>query len=506
MRLLEFTSIKKIILISSLILNGWMYSQNVTEVAAKDLGMGDAEIPKGFFRNDEGDLYKGNRQNFSRENRAEYTLERYTETLKLKATTKIEFADDREFGEENVFVGNKILFFSSMFDGTNKNLYLRIIDKETGKVIADKKQFGALESDRFGNNARNFIIKTTPDKTKMVIISSFQWNKKPQQVNAVLYELPSLKEIGQYKFADNANGNLIKSHSYYLNSDGNLFYIFKEEQKDKDALPKETIALYDFKTKNTKYKFLAPSPKERDNTNVIVNNNMVYQFGRYIEKISKKEQYTGTFFFIYNLKDIDKVITNFEPYPTDIETKLSYKDGAGKRELSKKEISLTGSYKTNTGFFMVQNLTYKTESSGQYSTRTNYYSREFIVSKFNFEGKREFVKVIPKYTGKDMLNSDIVENNGNLYLFYCEHPKNLEKYTLENYDPAEYDDVGDIRGPVPVCVKVTADGKLSRQAFERNETWCYYPGYGLNLSNGTQVLSVRVEKNTYTPIVFKIKN
>lgn len=55
-----------------------------------------------------------------------------------------------------------------------------------------------------------------------------------------------------------------------------------------------------------------------------------------------------------------------------------------------------------------------------------------------------------------------------------------------------------IWSPVLDCVKVGIDGKLSHQTFEKNEDWCYYPGYGLRLSNGTQMLSMRVGKDIYT--------
>ncbi|HRD37392.1 MAG TPA: hypothetical protein PLC65_02065, partial [Bacteroidia bacterium] len=81
----------------------------------------------------------------------------------------------------------------------------------------------------------------------------------------------------------------------------------------------------------------------------------------------------------------------------------------------------------------------------------------------------------------------------------------LEKYTIDNYDPSNYDDIGDIRGPVPVCVKITPEGKITRQSLQKNEDWCYYPGYGVKLKNGAQMMAVRVMKDQFIITVFKVK-
>lgn len=133
------------------------------------------------------------------------------------------------------------------------------------------------------------------------------------------------------------------------------------------------------------------------------------------------------------------------------------------------------------------------------------YSREFIINKFNNTGKLEFMKVVPKNTTDKMNDDDIIESNDNLFVFYCEHPKNLEKFTLENFDPKEYNDVGDLRGPGAVCGKVDAKGNLSRQELFANETWCYYPGTGIILKEGKDLVVMEIEKDKYRLNVFRIK-
>jgi hypothetical protein len=490
--------------ISLLLLSIVSNAQDITEISAKEAGLKTFPNPSGFFRGDDGILYKADKKEFPKENRYKLILTRHNEDLSVKFTTTLDFADDREAIEYWFFLENKIYLFTTFYDGANKTLYLKILDKETGKVITDKKPFGSLASDPFGKDARNFPISITPDKSKMLIVSSFQWNKKPQEVKAIIYELPSFKTIQEIKLPDTHRDLLIKTFNYILTPEGNLFYMFRYDVKEKDAPNMQTMVLHNLKDKTTKYKEIDLGNKTLTDSRTITKNNKFYRTGGFQEKLSKKEKKTGVFCFAIDLKDIDKSTLNFDYFPSEIETKLSYKDGAGKRELSEKEISLTGVYETANGFYLVQNLTYKKEISGQSVTVIKFFSRDFIVSKYNAEGKREFVKVLPKYSGKEMINSDIMESNGNLYVFYCEHPKNLEKFTVENYDPTDYDDVGDIRGPVPVGVKIASDGKLSRQTFEKNESWCYYPGYGFKIGDNS-LLALRIQKDEFILIVFKIK-
>ena len=137
-------------------------------------------------------------------------------------------------------------------------------------------------------------------------------------------------------------------------------------------------------------------------------------------------------------------------------------------------------------------------------TFSKYYSRELLVSKCNTEGKQEFVSIIPKYTGGNMYDLDLIENNNSLYFFYGEHPKNLEKYTIENFEMSNYDDVGNLNGPVIVCVKMDTKGKLARQTLYRNEGLCYVPGTGVQLKNGDLLVKL-VSGKEYNLEVFRIK-
>lgn len=496
---------KKIIIFLNILLSGFIYSQEITEISAKEAGLKSSPNPVGFFRGNDNQLYRTQRKDFNKENRFDLTLERYDEDLSLKFSTLLSFPDDREYPSDWIFLDNKIYLFTNHYDGANKTLHLRVLDKETGKVIQEKKQYGSLASDPFGKDSREFIIKLSADKTKICIISSFQWNKKPQEVKAILYEVEGMKQIAEYKFPDMLNNVLIKSYSYNLNSDGNLFYVFRNDVKEKDAPKKETLAIYNFQTKATNYKELEPSTKSLEYSRSFLKGDTYYITGSFTETISKKEKKVGTYCKTYNIKNLDQFSLTFDYYPADIETKLAYKDGSGKRELSEKEIKLTNVYETANGFYLVQNLAYTKETSGQQATYVKYYSREFLITKYNKDGKVEFVRTLPKYAWKDMYNSDIMESNGNLYVIYCEHPKNLEKYTIDNYDPSNYDDIGDIRGPVPVCVKITPEGKITRQNLQKNEDWCYYPGYGVKLKNGAQMMAVRVMKDQFIITVFKVK-
>lgn len=62
-----------------------------------------------------------------------------------------------------------------------------------------------------------------------------------------------------------------------------------------------------------------------------------------------------------------------------------------------------------------------------------------------------------------------------MYLFYAEHPKNLEKTTLEDYNPKKYAEIENYNGSVLVCTSVDEKGNLSRKEVFKNLGWCYDP-------------------------------
>jgi hypothetical protein len=482
-------------------------AQDVIELSGKDAGLKDFPKLNGF-RNIDGILYKTDRENITRENRSVYHIERYGNDLTQKYSAIIEFPNERETVEATYFLDKEICLLSSLFnkDEHNLTLYLSRVDKETGKVLYNRKEVHVAQIDPKVKHYRLwFDVQLSEDKSKLAVLSNIDPRGEPCQRKVTVYEFPSMKQISQFELPGMIGVvNLLDMNFFYLSKDGILYYDYKHEvKKDDPRFRLKTVVAYNIHTKASKSKeFGTGSKKFEDGTpKEFQKGNMLYSVGPFAEQESKKEKKVGVFTKIIDLSDLDKSSINFEYFPVDIETKYSSR----KSEFNEKNLVPIGIYPIDDGYYLVQNHRYEVTTSGQNTTYTKFYSKHYFISKFNYSGKREFIKVVPKHGAKNMYDEDIFENNGNLYLFYCDHPKNLEEFTLENFDPNDYRDVGDLRGPVPVCVRIKHDGSWERKTFEPNEEWCYFPGGGLKTIKGDGIIIYRVKENTYRLNEFRLK-
>jgi hypothetical protein len=495
---------RKTLLFALLLVFDAGFSQLADRIPAKEAGLEKSPNLYGFFNKGKDEIFHTEVK--EKEKQRIFILERFNADLSNLFSISIPLEDKEEYQFFEI-KQNKILFFSTLYDGKDKTIYLKILDNYTGKTISEKKKISSLPSDPFGTNGRNFPILFSPDETKMMIVSAFQWPKKPQDVKAEVYDLFSMKLITTLNVPGDYDNSMIKSSSYAITDEGNILFIMKTDTKEKNALIKQVLALYNPGSKSYKYLDLAFEKKKVENSYTFLKDGDYYFSGVFKDDYSKKDDKdnkAGVFCIAADTKDLKMITADFNYFSADVETKLTYKDGQRKRELSEKEFTSKGVFQTATGFYLIENLTYTAEVTSGNTTVYKPYSRELIVSKFSNTGKLEFVKIVPKNTTNKMYGDDIVMSNDNLFIFYCEHPKNLEKYTLENFDPKEYNDVGDLRGPVAVCVKVDSKGGLSRQELLTNETWCYWPGSGIVVKEGKDLVVMEIQKDEYTLEVFRI--
>ncbi|MCW3071270.1 MAG: hypothetical protein JWO44_1160 [Bacteroidetes bacterium] len=495
---------KNMLLILIVLCTGPGFSQQVDRIPAKEAGLKNYPSLYGCFNKGKAGIF--HKEISDKGKQKVFTLDKYNSDLGTVFSYSFTLEEKEEFQFMEV-KQEKIFLFTTLYDGRDKSLYLRVLDGTAGKETAGRKQLASLASDPFGVSGRNFPILFSPDESKMMVVSAFQWAKKPQVVKADVYDLSSMKLINTVDLPDSYNNVMIKSSYYNVTDQGNILYMIRTDVKDKDVPLSETLVLYDAGSKTNKYLALPLAKKKIENSYNFISGDVLFLTGVFKDNYPKKDDKdnkAGVFCITASLKDF-KLSSEFNYFSPETEEKLSYKDGAKKRELAEKEFSSREPVRTATGFYLVENLTYTVEMQGSNYTVYKSYSREFIVTKFNTSGKMEFMRIIPKNTTNKMYDADLIESNDNLYLFYCEHPKNLEKYTLENFDPKEYNDVGDLRGPVAVCVKIDPKGNLSRQELLTNETWCYWPGSGVVLKEGKELVVMEIQKDEYILDVFRIR-
>ena len=67
-------------------------------------------------------------------------------------------------------------------------------------------------------------------------------------------------------------------------------------------------------------------------------------------------------------------------------------------------------------------------------------------------------------------------NNNKVYLFYAEHPDNVEEGTsVTDYNPKKYKQIRNFNGSVLVCTTFDESGNLKRTSLFKNDGWCYDP-------------------------------
>lgn len=119
------------------------------------------------------------------------------------------------------------------------------------------------------------------------------------------------------------------------------------------------------------------------------------------------------------------------------------------------------------------------------SSVTEYFKYEYmdvIVTKMNASGKFEWIKNVP-------LRNDIklpyphvfkqyiaVPTEKSLYILCDDHPKNIERYEKESYEPSDLKSVSGIHGSNFVANQVDlATGKIKRSVVFENENYCFAP-------------------------------
>jgi hypothetical protein len=486
------------------------FAQLVDVIDAKSAGIKNYPVVANLQRTEKGECFSYSMTPRDKGIPRVITIEKYSNTdLTVAFKQTIDNFEEKEEIVKIDIKQNRLYVFSDAWIPKEKQKYLnlRILDNTNGKLISEKLRISKLGGEN--KAAWSYKILFSPDETKLAVISSFSYGKKPQDVKADVYELADFKPIHTFNFPSLDNNILIKTRNYYLANSGDMSYTFLPDIKEKDAAKKESIAFYDSKVKTHKNLVLPMENKVLQNSQTLSHGGNLFIAGMFrddFKKEDKKVNHVGFFCVTLNTNDLSVKNSSFDYLSPEVEKKLTYKNKAREKDLIDKTFDLKKLVPCSDGLYIIENAVFLTEHQGTSVNYTyvKYYSRELLVSKYNNEGKQEFISIIPKYTGGNMYDLDFIESNNNLYFFYGEHPKNLERYTVDNFDLSDYEDVGDLNGPVIVCVKMDPKGKLARQMLYRNERLCYAPGTGLQLKNGDLVV-MQVAGKEYNLEVFRIK-
>ncbi len=402
---------------------------------------------------------------------------------------------------------NKILVFTTKYDKDEQVKYflLREFDAKTGNSLGERKEISAIKSDAWGVQGRNFYVTFSPDDSKMAITDEFKWPKKQSEVQATIYETSTFKKLGTKTVIDAYGNSTIGSFNYRIDNNGTFYYLFNymiDFEEEIGGLALAGIPANEVKSVVTPLPFNKLAIQ--NGTFEFVNNNLVF-CGVFKDVVTKKErkegkvQDVGVYSFFIDGKTGEVKNKGFDYFSPAVKEKLTYKDGLIEESPANKYYSFEEIFTFNENTYLIESHSYGISSNNSYTS----YERELIVSKFDKEGKMEWMKIIPKFTANNLNNFNFIVRNNKVYLFYAEHPKNLEKSTVTDYDAKRYADIKNYNGSVLVCTSFDERGTLSRKEVFRNEGWCYDPistNIILDKDNGLLLRMINKEKERYDKV------
>lgn len=430
-------------------------------------------------------------------------------TLKVLYSTKFEL-EKGEVVEASYLKNGKIMAFTYLYVKTEQIKYflLREFNATSGKALGEQKKVASLESDIFGIMGRNFYASFSPDGLKMVITSEFKWSGKESHVEAVIYETATFKKIASKEIISAYSNSTISSFNYTLDNKGTFYYLFrylKDEEEEITGLALARIPAEETKSEVT------PLPFDKldiqNGTFKFLDNKLVF-CGVFKDIVKKKERKQGkvanvgvySFFIDVNTGEITK--KGFDYFSKEVSQKLTYKDGLIEENPAKKYYSFENIFTFNDAVYLIESHSYTISSNNSSSS----YERELIVSKFNSAGNLEWMKIIPKFTANDLNTFNYIIRNNQVYLFYSEHPKNLEKFTVNDYEPKKYASIQNYNGSVLVCTTFDEKGNLSRKDLFRNQGWCYDPmpsTISLDKDNGLLLRMINKDMERYDKVTIE---
>ncbi|MCW3083805.1 MAG: hypothetical protein JWP12_1171 [Bacteroidetes bacterium] len=397
--------------------------------------------------------------------------------------TELADIQDDERYEQGVVLTDKILVFTRKYDPDSKflNLILRTYDPVTGKQEGSTiPQFSSLASDALGNKARKYYIKLSPDKSKLMIVSEFQWKDKPQEVAVDLYDTQTMKKISANKIDETFESELIVSNNYIVDNTGGVSFLFNYDVGENRG--KKSLGFGRINANESKCKMMSLSIEDEMKTAQIelsdyrldvADNNNVIIGGVYMDVLSREDKKAdkisneGIFTFFINTEKLSITTKNLDYFNDDVKTKLTYTDGLIKKLPSQKAYKYYGAHTVNGIVYLVFTQHY-------YSTEGQELEKEILVSRYT-SGKQSWLRIIPRTSSSAGSFSYLFSANG-FYAFYDDKTECLQSNTVEKYDTKCYNYVASFK-PVPctaVYTYISPDGKIIRKERNAADGWYTY--------------------------------
>ncbi len=406
-------------------------------------------------------------------------------------------SDERH--EASILAKNNIWIFSKKYDPSLKemSLLVRQYDANTGAEKGSVRKISSLESDALGNKGRNFYIKLSPDESKLMIVSEFQWKKKAQNVTIDVYEAVDLKKISTCKTLDTFNTILIENFDYLVDNAGGVSYLFKyvvtrEQQKTGIGIGK-TIAAKSMVLELTTDRDieLGETKLELTENNNLIVGGIFYDKLSDAERDADKEAKAGIFAYFVNGADLSLMEKNLDYFNTDVYTKLTYVSGTIRKKPGQKYYKYYGTQTVKGSTFIL--FTHR-----NWTDQGQSIEREIVVAKYT-QGKQDWLNIIPRPFSSNGSFTRIFTGNG-AYLFYDDKKECFDANTINSYDAKCYDYTIKFKPTIAVYTFIDNDGNMTRKEMkEQTPNWYISKSLYNELYHKPNALYIRMinPKNMY---------
>lgn len=432
----------------------------------------------------------------------------------------MDFSGEDYLGGKSYFLhgfrkGGKILVFSQSTKLKTTLLMMHEYSCETGEAlrkplvvqeIADTKAY--IVSD----GLQKFEICFSPDNTKMLIVAELKRNQKIQKVVANLYQVSNYKKIWEKEPLGTYLNSSTSTSNYVVDNQGNFSYIFAYLKSNRELVGGSQDVAHAIGMSNANslehkvVQILSTEFTTKDPQLEMINNVLVCS-GKYFGEYQAGQAFGGdkkVGFYLLTLDPGRGVLLSqsanyFKP---DIHKKLSYLDKG-----------FTTLYAGSKHYYHYKTLSHK-GSFYQIWTREidhDYESEqgmEILVYKYTTSHQLEWMKLIPRRTGKEMVAMNYFPGKS-IHLLYYEDPSNLENYpNTDDYDPRKYKKSASLKKSVLVYLSIDEKGKVDRktvplEANNRTLEPQHYDNVLLKTKN-TLVVPAKVSSSTRRFDLFQI--
>lgn len=359
-------------------------------------------------------------------------------------------------------------------DEGKKYIYVRTADFDSTLKKDNKVLLLSIDCEKSAFPMYHFSASFSPDRSKMLITSIFTGYIKDSTkigTTALIFDLNTLTKISEIPLSNLQNTPAIDFRDLIICNNGDLIgYTFLQNDPSttvsKDILP----SLIKFKANERLPKIINfPAPCSKlPRFKVKMIDETIYVYGTCV---GKAKNATELFYAKFDLNTESFTTFNTMVIPAVISRKLDWMKGryyeADQLQVHGNEVLLF--------CYNSYDMRITTQDGNFVRSYIEHYKKELLVAKFNTTSDAKNIHLIPKFSHMRLENYHTFYKDGNVYVVYAEHPKNLKESTLENYNAKGYKMIINYNGAVIVCTKVPAKGNITRSVLFRNKGWCFKP-------------------------------